>query len=318
MELRPLGRMQGFFLPLARLTSDPMDQAGSIAYANYYSLPAGVMAAFFLLLCALFLLGLYNGVAAWRLLLLIFASAGLAVGPMTEGYGAYFLPETLWRILSDQWLQNLAALAVLAYLLSSREREFWRWLGRVTLWSAAALLACYLVSLATGGYLAIYLNAEVSALFSDGIYRGLLFWLTRWLVAACALLSAFELARRLSRAQAEARALAVKDRVMAENYRSLLEKHHDTAVMRHEWKTSYPPSGSWRRAGTARLWRRGSTSSPACSTALTHSSTPSTGPSTPYCRTPPRAPRNRAWNSAAAPWCPPGCTSTRATSARCS
>lgn len=62
------------------------------------------------------------------------------------------------------------------------------------------------------------------------------FWLTRWLVAACALLSAFELARRLSRAQAEARALAVKDRVMAENYRSLLEKHHDTAVMRHEWK----------------------------------------------------------------------------------
>ena len=47
------------------------------------------------------------------------------------------------------------------------------------------------------------------------------FWLTRWLVAACALLSAFELARRLSRAQAEAHALAVKDRVMAENYRSL-------------------------------------------------------------------------------------------------
>ena len=229
-------RLRDELPPLARLTPDPMDQAGSIAYANYYSLPAGVMAAFFLLLCALFLLGLYNGVAAWRLLLLIFASAGLAVGPMTEGYGAYFLPETLWRILSDQWLQNLAALAVLAYLLSSREREFWRWLGRVTLWSAAALLACYLVSLATGGYLAIYLNAEVSALFSDGIYRGLLFWLTRWLVAACALLSAFELARRLSRAQAEARALAVKDRVMAENYRSLLEKHHDTAVMRHEWK----------------------------------------------------------------------------------
>lgn len=125
---------------------------------------------------------------------------------------------------------------MLAYLLSSREREFWRWLGRVTLWSAAALLACYLVSLATGGYLASYLNAEVSALFSNGIYRGLLFWLTRWLVAVCALLSAFELARRLSRAQAEARALAVKDRVMAENYRSLLEKHHDTAVMRHEWK----------------------------------------------------------------------------------
>ena len=62
------------------------------------------------------------------------------------------------------------------------------------------------------------------------------FWLTRWLVAACALLSAFELARRLSRAQAEARALAVKDRVMAENYRSLLEKHHDTAVMRLVWK----------------------------------------------------------------------------------
>ena len=133
------------------------------------------MAAFFLLLCALFLLGLYNGVAAWRLLLLIFASAGLAVGPMTEGYGSYFLPETLCRILSDEWLQNLAALAVLAYLLSSREREFWRWLGRVTLWSAAALLACYLVSLATGGYRAISTPRSPRSFptaFTAGCYSG--------------------------------------------------------------------------------------------------------------------------------------------------
>ncbi len=194
------------------------------------------MAAFFLMLCALFLIGLYNGVAAWRLLLLIFAAAGLAVGPMTEGYGTYFLPETLWRILSDEWLQNLAAIAVLAYLFSSRKREFWRWLGFATLWSAAALLVCYLISRASGGRLAGYLDSELYALFAAGVYRGLLFYLTQWLVAVCALLSALELARRLSSTQAEARALAVKDRVMAENYQSLLDKHQETAVLRHEWK----------------------------------------------------------------------------------
>ena len=73
-------------------------------------------------------------------------------------------------------------------------------------------------------------------LFSTGVYSGLLFWLTHWLVAVCALLSAMELARKLSATRAEARALAVKERVTAENYQSLLDKHRETAVLRHEWK----------------------------------------------------------------------------------
>lgn len=210
MELRPLGQAQGVFPPLARLTSDPMDQAGSIAYANYYSIPAGMTAAFFLLLCALFFLGLYNGVAVWRLLLLIFAAAGLTIAPLAVGFGFDFLPKALMNAVSWQWVQNLSFLAVLAYLLSSRDRVFWRWLGGVTLSSAAALLACYLVSRASGGPLAGYLDSEIRVLFSTGVYSGLLFWLTHWLVAVCALLSAMELARKLSATRAEARALAVK------------------------------------------------------------------------------------------------------------
>lgn len=236
MELRPLGQAQGVFPPLARLTSDPMDQAGSIAYANYYSIPAGMTAAFFLLLCALFFLGLYNGVAVWRLLLLIFAAAGLTIAPLAVGFGFDFLPEALMNAVSWQWVQKLSSLAVLAYLLSSRDRLFWRRLGGVTLCSAAALLACYLVSRASGGFLAGYLYSEIRVLFSTGVYSGLLFWLTHWLVAVCALLSAMELARKLSATRAEARALAVKERVTAENYQSLLDKHRETAVLRHEWK----------------------------------------------------------------------------------
>ena len=235
MEMRPLSSQLGIFPPLLRLTSDPTDQAGAIAYANYYAIPAGMLAASFLLLTALFLLGLCRGSFHWRLLLLIFASAVLTAGALTDASGTYFLPQGLYTVLSWQGMQILAAAAVLAYLVTSRSKKFWLWLGMATACSAVALLVCFLISRATGGYLSRYLTASLDSLMI-GYYDGLLLWFTQWLVAVCTLLSAVSLVQNMVRDQAERRALEVKGQAAMESYQALLEKHRETTVLRHEWK----------------------------------------------------------------------------------
>ena len=59
--------------PLLRLSADPSDQAGTIAYANYYGLPAGASALAMALMWGLFLLGISHGKRDWPLLLPILA-----------------------------------------------------------------------------------------------------------------------------------------------------------------------------------------------------------------------------------------------------
>ena len=79
-----------------------------------------------------------------------------------------------------------------------------------------------------------YLAGLVSEL-GAGIWSGVLYWLTWWLVLVCAALSAWELARYLARAQGEARALALKNKLVLENYRSIEQKLQETAKLRHEF-----------------------------------------------------------------------------------
>ena len=65
VDLRPLSDI-AILPPLLRLSADPTDQAGAIAYANYYGLPAGASALALVLLWGLFLLGLAHGKRSWR------------------------------------------------------------------------------------------------------------------------------------------------------------------------------------------------------------------------------------------------------------
>lgn len=135
IEVRPLSAL-AILPPLARLSTDPTDQAGAVAYANYYGLPAGATALALVLLWGLFLLGLSQGKGTWPLLLPTLAAALLTAHRMALGYGNGFLPQPVQALLSAPWLEWVAALALVGFLVLHRERAFWKALGIVTAWSA--------------------------------------------------------------------------------------------------------------------------------------------------------------------------------------
>ena len=231
MELSPLSDT-ALVPPILRLSYDPTDQAGTIAYANYYGLAAGASALAAVLLWGLFLLGLAHGKRNWTLLLPTLAAVLLTVHRLAVGYGAYFLPQALQGPLSSPWLEGLTALALLAYLLFHRERIFWKTLGLLAAWSAGALAAAALVSHLRDGYLAQYLSF-LAAQLQGGFLTGTLYWLIWWLVLVCAALSAWDLARSIVRAQGTAQALALKNQLVMENYRSMEDKLRESASLRH-------------------------------------------------------------------------------------
>lgn len=231
MELRPLSGL-ALVPPILRLSSDPTDQAGTIAYANHYGLPAGASALAAVLLWGLFLLGLAHGRRSWALLLPTLAAGLLTVHRLAVGYGAYFLPPALQGPLSGPWLEGVTALALAAFLLLHRERIFWAALGLAAAWSAGALALAALVSRLQNGYLARYLTG-VAAQLKAGIWSGALYWLIWWLVLVCAAFSAWELARSIVRAQGAAQALALKNQLVMDNYRSIEDKLRESARLRH-------------------------------------------------------------------------------------
>ena len=233
VDLRPLSD-NAILPPLLRLSADPTDQAGAIAYANYYGLPAGASALALVLLWGLFLLGLVHGKRNYLLLLPILAAVLLTVHRLAVGYGAYFLPEAAQAVFTRPWLEGLIALLLALYLILHRERAFWKALGRITAWSAGALVLAELISQVRGGYLDRYLSELVSQL-GAGIWSGTLYWLIWWLVLVCAALSAWELARSIARAQGESRALALKNQLMQENYRAIQGRLRESARRSHEF-----------------------------------------------------------------------------------
>ncbi len=233
MDLRPLEAMN-LFPPLPRLTDDPAGAAETTAYGNYYALSTGAAALALVLLAGLFLLGAAGGRFQWRLLLLVLAAAVMTVHPIAVGSGYYFLPEPWLSLLSWHRLMLLVTLAIAVYLALHRERVFWNKLALAALTSTGLLLVCSVVSWLRGGYLSRYLVSLITQL-RVGLYTDLLTWLNRWLVMVCILLSVWEATRSIVRTQSQARALALKNKLVMENHQAIEAKLRDSAALRHEF-----------------------------------------------------------------------------------
>lgn len=235
MDVRPVGAGPGVFPPLPRLMDNSYTAASNIAYANLTAFPAGAAALALVLVWGMFLLSAALARPDWSLLPLLLAAAGLMVYRLSQSTGAYFLPQPLLAVCTWPGLGPLTALALLAYLAMNRRRSFWRAFGWITLWSGAALLAAFLLSLARDGYLAGYLTTALHDLVRRGVYDGLAYWLTQWLTLVCVLLSAWALVNSMIQNRAQARAAQVKYRLTLENYQQFAEKNRQTAALRHEW-----------------------------------------------------------------------------------
>ena len=235
MELHPLITPLNLFPPLLRISEDPINAKGSIAYANYYGFPAGAMALSLALIWGLFLFSILNRKTDWRLLLLVLACAGLTLYPIAVGYGWYFFPESWLSFFTWRGIPILSALALILYLCLHRSRDFLRALLTLTLWSLGALAVCGVVSAMRDGYLASYLSDSWTSLIQIGYYDGLLYWITVWLVGVCVLLSTWDTVRGVIRVKTEARTLELKNEMAMENYRILEGKMREGAQLRHEY-----------------------------------------------------------------------------------
>ena len=224
------------FPPLLRFVPNEIGEAQSIAYANLYGMPAGVTAAAMLLVAGLFLLSMVRKKTEWSLIPLFLALVGLTAYRLIQSCGYYFLPEAAVRFCTWTGFAWLTPLALAVYLAMNRRRDFWRLLGFAAAWSAGALLAAYLISLAGGWYLSDYINGAVSGLFTYGFYDGLLYWFTLWLAVVCALISAYWLLCALARQQAQTQALELKNRLILDNYHAIEQKMRDSAALRHEFR----------------------------------------------------------------------------------
>lgn len=232
MELRQTGTV-ALIPPVVRLSGDPTDQAGAIAYANHYGIPAGITALALALLCSMFLVGLSQQRPNWRLLLPALAAAAWTMNNLAVGYGDYFLPSWLQKVASMTWATFVTPILLLLFLVLQRDRRFWKALALATGWSLLALATAYAVSSAHDGYLSTYLIGIVKDC-SQGYYQNLLYWFTLWLILICTVLTAWALMRSMADMAAEAQTVALKNQLMLENIQSLEHQLQETAADQHE------------------------------------------------------------------------------------
>ena len=229
----PVGAM---FPPLPRFMPTLLADTQSTALANRAALPAGAAALAFLLVTGLFFLGVMSRQPDPRLLPLIGAAAALTFYQMIREQGSFFLPDTVCQLIGRPGVDLGIIFLLLLYLFVNRSRNFFRYLGIVTLWSAAGLTAAYLFSLSRGGYLSFYINTQIACLPQNGANSGLTYWLTLWLTIVCAGISLYGTVRSFAAQQSNLEILSLRSKLITDSYHAIETKMKESAALRHEIK----------------------------------------------------------------------------------
>lgn len=222
------------FPPMIRFVPDFLQTIELTAMANREAFPAGAAALALLLIFGIFLLGILLKQTDWSLIPLLFSTGGLAFYNLIQSQGYYFLPENIYLFLSRREIGLLIILTFLVYLAMNRRRRFWKYLGIAALWSGAAFLLCYLISLAMGGSFSYTVNDLLVQLIQSGYYENIVYWLTRWLALVCAFISAYNIFRSFMDQKIQAQGLLLKNRMVTENYRTLESRMEETSARQHE------------------------------------------------------------------------------------
>ena len=222
--------------PFLRVTTNGLSTAETIANANLYALPAGASALALMLVCGVFMLGLYEKKPDWKLPALVAALTALMLIWLQRNGGLYFLPRSVSDALAGDAALLLPSFSILLYMALCRDRASWRRLGVVSAVSAAALTAAYLVSLAAGWELSSYVNQMVVWLFKFGDWRTPVHWLTVYLVFASTLLAAYGHISAVTATRTQTQVLALKNELAMESCRAMEQNSRRTAELRHELK----------------------------------------------------------------------------------
>lgn len=236
LDYRPVDSGMGLSQPMPRIVDSLLSSQSDMAYANYYGIPAGMLGMAFLVVCFLFIVRLQLGNPDWSLLVLALAIAAYVIRTLIQGFGTIFLPDPVWNGICTKLLLWLTPVLFILYLLLNRRLLFWKRLGRLSLCTAAALLAAWLVSSLRGGYLSFYLSALIAQMLEYGVYTRVLYWIALYLLAACSLITVYGAVEALSTARADAKALAIKADLAEKSYHLLDQHNQETAQLRHEMR----------------------------------------------------------------------------------
>ncbi len=224
------------FPPLVRLIPDSLEVAQNTAFADRTALPAGAAAFALLLISGVFLMGIFIRKADWSLIPLMAGVGGLMVVRLCQDQRAYFLPEETAQLLGNPKADLVIAAAFLLYLAMNRQRHFWKYMGVCAGLSAAVLLICDLVSLASGGYLSKYIHGSLIPEIQAGLVTNLLYWLTLWLAFVSALISAYGIARSYAIREVQSQGLQLKNQMISESYHNLEENMKEREAFWHEFR----------------------------------------------------------------------------------
>ena len=153
---------------------------------------------------------------------------------IATGTGAGLLPPLVQSALSGLWMNILAALVMVLYLILHRQRAFWRALGKAAAWSAGILALLLGTAALNQGRLYRFFLAPSIRQLQDGDLNILFYWVTLWLVFLAGGLAVMQLIRSLTRIQLEARTLALRNSLLMSGYRTLERKMRESAAIRHE------------------------------------------------------------------------------------
>ena len=222
------------FPPAARFVPVEYDATESYAYANFYGIPAGVTAAISLLVAGIFLLGVAHKKPDWSLIPLLLAASGLTAQWITKGMGYFFLNNRLVDFLIRREVGFFFILLLILFLAMNRQRKFWKYFGITTAVSFTTLLIAFGISAAVNGYLAGYIVQMFRDTVELGHYGELLYWITVWLTAVCAVISTYAVMCAFVTQRTETQALRLHNQLILDGYRAIESKMRASEAIRHE------------------------------------------------------------------------------------
>ncbi len=237
LEYIPLAAdVNSFMYPL--LTSYSNVETDTLSYysaAASDTLSAGAYALSFVLICAVFLISLNVKTPDWSLPVLAMAAFFTMLIRLNNSFGFYIFPEELYEWLSSAWIYLIPIGLTVLYLFLSRRSSFPRYLIRVTACTVLVFTVWYVVDRFQNGYFSRIAYDTLETLL-HGAPRRALFFLNVYLTTACAGIACYSLVRAQIRVRAQARAIALHNRLVTESYRQMEQTLRSTSLMRHEWK----------------------------------------------------------------------------------
>ncbi|MBC5647681.1 sensor histidine kinase [Christensenella tenuis] len=236
MQYRFTGEGMEYVTPVPFINSTWNEDVQTYAYGNYYGILAGVYGCIVVVTSGLFLFSLFMSRKDITPLLLAIAALILLFHRMAFGMGVFFLPENMVSVLTEPVFQFLPVILIVAYFLLNRRRGFWKYFGRVSACAGIVLAVAYLISFAGGTYLANFINNEIEGFLTAGVYSGLLYWITAYLLFVSIAISAYNIIRSIAEDRSEREALMMKNELLAGSYRAIKQNTHQVAALRHEIK----------------------------------------------------------------------------------